>query len=75
MEEFKPFKYNIGDAVYMLDVYAGVLVGTKSIVIRRFRTKAGNVYTTMADSNVPEAFLVGREEYIMCRLAGKILEI
>lgn len=73
-KEFGPFKFNIGDTVYTINLMNGILSSTTSLVIRRFRTSIGNVYTTTTESNVMEVCLLGRDEMVMAKLAGKRLE-
>ena len=71
MDEIRPFKYNLGDTVYTVD---SLDEATSSLIIRRFRTTKGNVYTTEKDSNIREEFIIGRTELILFRLSGKLLE-
>ena len=72
--EYGPFKYNIGDDVYTVNLMLGVLSNTHSIIVRRFRTSIGNVYTTTTEANVMECCLLGRDECVANMLAGKPLE-
>ena len=74
MKEIGPFKYNIGDVVYAFDIYQGVVKSYSTLVVRRFRTTKGNVYTTTNQCNIREEFLLSREEMIVSTLAGKLLE-
>jgi hypothetical protein len=72
---FSPFRFSLGDSVYTVNLMLGVLSSTHSIVIRRYRTSIGNVYTTTTEANVMECCLLGRDECVASMLAGKMLEM
>lgn len=74
MSEVSPFKFDVGEVVYCYSVRDEDLVGVKTIVIHRFVTTKGNMYTTTLKSNVLEKFLLSRAEALISTLAGKILE-